>query len=236
MSAETLDIVAQGVSRLASQYSDRPKFIAYIKALLAAYQELEGVLQFMALQTDIDIAEGVNLDIIGDIVGISRILPDSIAVQFFGFEFQPGATPFGENGQLGIGARFREEGEPETATSVLADPEYRLLIRAKIIKNHGTGTGEDILSGLSFLFGAPLTVVEDYGTMAIRVSIGRQLTFQEKSIVRELDILPRPAGVRIVYMSTFDFNGYFGFADNPNAKGFGEEGDPSIGGTFAEEF
>ena len=91
MSTSLLDIKAQGLGRLASQYSDRPNILAYIEALLDAYQELEDVFQFMALQTDIDVAEGVNLDIIGEIVGISRIIPDSIAIQFFGFEGQPGA-------------------------------------------------------------------------------------------------------------------------------------------------
>jgi hypothetical protein len=236
MSSASLDHLAQGLSRLASQYSDREKIIAYVKALLAANQELEDVLQKMALQTDIDIAEGVNLDTIGEIVGISRIIPESIAVQFFGFEGQPGATVFGENNQIGIGARFREEGEPETDTSVLADPEYRLLIRAKIVKNHSRGTPEDIMAGLDFLFQAELSVVDDLGNMAIAISIGRQLTFQEKAIVKQLDILPRPVGVRINAYTEFDYNNYFGFEGRPNAKTFGEEGDTTKGGVFAEEF
>jgi hypothetical protein len=236
MSSAFLDRQAQALDRLTSLYSDKPKVIAFIKALTAAHVELELTLQTMAEQTDIDIARGVNLDTIGEIVGISRIIPESIAVQFFGFEGQPGATVFGEEGQAGIGARFREELEPDTATSILADPEYRLLIRAKIAKNHGRGTCEDILAGLNYLFNAELSVVDDLGGMAIAVGIGRQLTFQEKAIVKDLDILPRPAGVRINYYSNFDYNNYFGFAGQPNAKGFGEEGDPSVGGTFAEEF
>lgn len=236
MSSPALDHQAVGRSRVATQYTGSPRFLAYIRALLAASAELEAVFQKVAEQTDIDLAEGVNLDVIGEIVGVSRIIPDSIAVQFFGFEAQPGAAAFGEESSLSFGARFREEDEPETATSVLADPEFRLLIRAKIVKNHATGTNEDILQGLAYLFDAPLTVVEDLGGMAIGVAIGRQLTFQEKAMVTVLDILPRPAGVRIKWRATFGADNYFGFDGQPHALSFGEEGQPGIGGLLAEEF
>lgn len=236
MSSVSLDHNALALTRITSQYNDQPKILAYIAALMKVFDELEAVLQFNALQTDIDSALGVNLDTIGEIVGISRILPQSIAIQFFGFDGQAGATVFGENLQPSIGARFRDELEPETSTSVLADPEYRLLIRAKIVKNHSKGSNEDILKGLAFLFGAVLTIVEDSGTMSIRVSFGRALTFQEKAIVKNLDILPRPQGVRISSYSTFDTNNYFGFENAPFAKVFGEELDLSIGGLLAEEF
>lgn len=236
MSSTVLDHQSLGRSRVATQYTESQKFLAYVRALLESSAELESVLQKVAEQSDIDIAEGVNLDVIGEIVGVSRIIPDSIAVRFFGFEGQPGGDVFGEEDVLGIGSRFRDELEPETATSVLADPEYRMLIRAKIVKNHAHGTNEDILQGLAYLFNAPRTVVEDLGGMAIGVAIGRQLTFQEKALVTVLDILPRPAGVRINWRATFDSANYFGFDGQPGALSFGEEGQPTIGGLLAEEF
>lgn len=236
MSSATLDHLELGRSRVATQYTASEKFLAYIRALLDSSAKLEAVLQKVAEQADIDIAEGVNLDVIGEIVGISRIIPASIAVKFFGFEGQPGGDVFGEEGALGIGSRFREELESETATSVLADPEYRVLIRAKIVKNHAHGTCEDILLGLAYLFNAQLTVVEDLGGMAIGVAIGRQLTFQEKALVTGLDILPRPGGVRIAWRATFSATNYFGFDGQLSALSFGEEGLPTVGGLFAEEF
>lgn len=236
MSSLPLDHQELGRSRVAAQYTASQKFLAYIRALLASSAEMEALLQKVAEQTDIDLAEGVNLDVIGEIVGVSRILPSSIAVRFFGFEGQPGADVFGEEGVLGIGSRFRDELEPDTATSVLADPEYRLLIRAKIVKNHAHGTCEDILKGLAYLFNAPLTVVEDLGGMAIGVAIGRMLTFQEQTIVQDLDILPRPAGVQIKWQAMFPSDRYFGFDGQPGALSFGEEGQPAVGGLLAEEF
>lgn len=221
---------------MALQYQQSQKFLAYLNALLAAPNELEAVLQTLALQTDIDQAEGVNLDTLGELVGVGRIIPASVAVKFFGFEGQPGSDAFGEEDALSIGSRFREEAESSTATSVLADPEYRLLIRAKIVKNHATGTGNDLLAGLAYLFDTAQVSVEDSGGMAISIGIGRQLTYQEKALIETLDILPRPAAVRISQRVTYSAADYFGFEEMNGATGFGEEGSTATGGQFAEEF
>jgi hypothetical protein len=188
------------------------------------------------LQTDIDSAEGVWLDHIGEIVGISRIIPESVALKFFGFQGQESADTFGEEGNISIGSRFRDENESYTATSVLADPEYRLLIRAKIVKNHSTGTQEDVLEGLSYLFDTEQIIVQNLGNMEFTYAVGRNLTFQERVILNNLDILARPATVEIRSKIYFDYFRYFGFEDQPNAMGFGDELNPDVGGIFSEEF
>ncbi len=240
MSAATIDHLAVGRSRVAAQYTESQKFLAYVRALLESSAELEAVLQKVAELTDIDIAEGVNLDVIGEIVGISRIIPASVQIAFFGFQDNAAALNFGEEGAQGIGGRFYDEGEPYLATSVLNDPEYRMLIRAKIVKNHAVGTNEDVIAGLAYLFGggnmAIQVAVEDIGNMAIQVAVGRPLTYLEKVLISQLDILPRPGGVRISQRVTFDTTNYFGFDGQNNALSFGEEGQPSVGGQFAEEF
>jgi hypothetical protein len=248
MSAPRMDHQATGRSRVALQYQESPKFLAYLKALLGAPVELEGVLQKVALQTDIDQAEGVNLDVLGEIVGISRIVPNAIPVQFFGFQGQPGALIFGEEGYPGNGGRFRDELESQFATSVLADTDYRLLLKAKIVKNHSKGTNEDMLKGLSYLFASPShsgampaqVAVNDQGGMAVQIAVGRPLTYLEKVLITNLDILPRPAGVRISQRVTYDAANYFGFSDSPQYMGgaltFGEESSTILGGQFAEEF
>ncbi len=240
MSSVTIDHQELGRSRVATQYTASEKFLAYIRALLDSSAELEAVLQKVAEQADIDLADGVNLDVIGEIVGISRIIPASVQLAFFGFADNPAAMVFGEDGSQGIGARFYDEGEPYLATSVLNDPEYRMLIRAKIVKNHAVGTNEDVIAGLSYLFGgsnmAIQVAVEDIGNMAIQVAVGRPLTYLEKVLISNLDVLPRPAGVRISQRVTYSEANYFGFDGQNSALSFGEEGQPSVGGQFAEEF
>lgn len=235
-----IDYRALGRSRVARQYQESPKFLAYLDALLSFCNELELVLQDVALQSDIDQADGVNLDVIGEIVGISRIVPDSVPVQFFGFDGQDGALPYGDEGYSGNGGRFREEAESATATTILSDQEYRLLIKAKIVKNHSNGTNEDLLQGLSYLFGqagysVPVSV-DDLGGMAVQIAIGRPLTYLEKVLVANLDILPKPAGVRISQRVTYNASSFFGFSDQLGALPFGEEGSAISGGQFAEEF
>lgn len=239
MTAATIDHLAVGRSRVAAQYTESQKFLAYIRALLASSAELEAVLQKVAEQVDIDLAEGVNLDVIGEIVGISRIIPASVQLAFFGFQDNAAALNFGEEGSQGIGARFYDDGEPYLATSVLNDPEFRLLIRAKIVKNHALGTNEDVIAGLAYLFGGGMAIqvaVEDIGGMAIQVAVGRPLTYLEKVLITNLDVLPRPAGVRISQRVTYSTTSYFGFDGQSSALSFSEEGQPSVGGQFAEEF
>lgn len=239
MSSTVLDHQSLGRSRVATQYTESQKFLAYIRALLASSAELEAILQKTAEQVDIDLAEGVNLDVIGEIVGISRIIPASVQLAFFGFQDNAAALNFGEEGSQGIGARFYDEGEPYLATSVLNDPEFRLLIRAKIVKNHAMGTNEDVIAGLAYLFGGGMAIqvaVEDIGGMAIQVAVGRPLTYLEKVLITNLDVLPRPAGVRISQRVTYSTTSYFGFDGQNSAMSFGEEGQPSVGGQFAEEF
>jgi Protein of unknown function (DUF2612) len=240
MSSAPVDHVAVGLGRVALQYQNSPRFLGWLTALLTPFNELESVLQVLSQQFDIDLAEGVNLDVIGDIVGAPRLVPKAIPLKFFGFLSQPGALTFGEEGQPSIGGRWREDAEVDTATSVLSDPEYRLLIKARIVKNHSRGTGEDVLRGLSFLFdvqGVTVPVgVTDSGGMAFQISVGRLLSYTEQILISTLDILPRPAGARISHRVAYDATNYFGFADQLGALTFGEEGSATAGGQFAEEF
>lgn len=203
---QTIDHVALGLSRVAVQFQSSPNFLAYLTAILTADNELEGVFQQVAQQVDIDLAEGVNLDTIGVIVGISRVLP--------------GGT-----------------GNPLSAgQSVLSDAQYRMLLRAKIVKNHSRGSNEDIIKGLNYLFNTGYSAIDDNNDMTISIGVGTMLDIIQQTMLNLLDILARPAGVLIRYRAMFNGHAYFGFEGQTNALGFGEEGQPTVGGTFAEEF
>jgi len=171
----------------------------------------------------------VNLDVLGDIVGIGRVITESAAIPFFAFEDTPSGMAFGEEGFPSVGGRFRDEDEPYTDTTTLGDPEFRLLIRAKIIKNHAVGTNEDIITGLNYIFSGSLNVVNDPGGMKVDVGIGRTITSIEQILIRRLDLLPLSKGVKIGSVVSFESENFFGFEDQLNAKGFDV-------GIFAEEF
>lgn len=201
-----IDHVALGLSRVATQYQDSQNFLAYLTAILALNNGLESVFRQVAEQVDIDIAEGLNLDTIGAIVGISRVLPG------------------GPSNPL----------PPEQ--SVLTDAQYRLLLRAKIVKNHSRGTNEDLIKGLCYLFDSDYAAIDDNDDMTVSIGVGKMLGPVEQAMLNLLDILPRPGGVMINYRAMFDGHKYFGFEGQTNALGFGEEGQPTVGGIFAEEF
>ncbi len=229
MTPVQIDHAAQARALVPTQYTASIKFLATIAAVMARVQDLEDALMSMLDITDIDLATGVNLDVLGDIVGTGREIEDSIAIPFFGFEDTPAGQVFGEEGSIAVGGRFRDEDEPYTATTVLGDPEFRLLIRAKIIKNHAIGTNEDIIRGLNYIFNGSLNIISDTGGMRISIGIGRIITPVEEILIRRLDLLPRPNGVKIGAVVSFESENFFGFEDQPNAKGFDV-------GIFAEEF
>lgn len=229
-----IDHVALGLSRVAKQYLGSKKFLAYLTAQLLIGNEIEAALQQLLFLPDFTTMLGVNLDMDGAIVGQTRYLKNTILLPFFGFSDDAGAGTFGEEGFPSIGARFYEEGENPFATSVLSDLDYRLLIQSRIIRNNSKATPEDILNALSFLFATNVVNIDDNGGMAIQLAVGVELTAIQKIIIEQLDILPRPTGVKITGLVSYNSSAYFGFADQPNALPFSEETAPN-GAFLAEE-
>lgn len=194
-----------GLSRIIQQFRESPKFNAFISGLMALSNDVEACLQQMQYLADIDMMSGANLDVIGIIVGVSRIVPDVVELSWFGFEDTgTWATVFGEEGIPNIGSRFFEEGETIFSTTLLQDVEYRLILKARIVKNNSACTPEDIISGMRYIFGVPDIKYSDINTpgytgpkMSFSLSVGRPIFAFEQAIITVLDILPRPAGCNI---------------------------------------
>ena len=201
-----IDHEAVGRSRVTQQYKDKTKFLAYLAALAAPFNNIEQALQDTKSIRDIDEAEGAQLDIIGEIVGASRIID-----------------------------------VPIDGSTVLSDADFRLLIRARIIRNHSKGTPEEILAGCAFILQQsqdldfPI-VIGDPGGMVMNIAIGRDYTDIELAMILGLDILPRPMAVRLNEVVSFDPENYFGFEGQPGALGFDDEDVGGVaGGPLAEE-
>jgi hypothetical protein len=193
-----IDHVTIGLSRVIQQFRESPKFLAVLAAILADSNEQESTLTSFQQLPNIDAMQGANLDTIGIIVGASRFITNVVQVTFFGFdEGYYYMIRFGELGDPSIGGRFYELGETFAGTSELSDPEFRLIIRAKIVKNGSKGTGEDVLAALTYLFGSTATVTDNFN-MTFTIGIGRAFTATELAILNGVDILPRPAGVGLI--------------------------------------
>ena len=220
-------------SRLATEYRDSVRLIGYIRSLLYDANNLEQVFKDIVDNRWIETASGVNLDILGSIVGQSREFIDAEIFDYFGFFDNPIAQSFGTVDDPGIGGRFRIIGEPTQGLRQLSDDEYRLFIKARIIKNTTSSTPEEIISLLGFLFDTDLILFID-GNTSYDISIGKRLSLNEKSIISQTDIVPKTAGVSASYITEFDSNDFFSFKTIPGSLGFGSVNNSELGGQFGQ--
>ena len=220
-------------SRLATEYRDSVRLIGYIRSLLYDANNLEQVFKDIVDNRWIETASGVNLDILGSIVGQSREFIDAEIFDYFGFFDNPIAQSFGTVDDPGIGGRFRIIGEPTQGLRQLSDDEYRLFIKARIIKNTTSSTPEEIISLLGFLFDTDLILFID-GNTSYDISIGKRLSLNEKSIISQTDIVPKTAGVSASYITEFDSNDFFSFKTIPGSLGFGSVTNTELGGKFGQ--
>lgn len=210
--------------------------VDWIIALLSEANNLEDVFSNIIKSRMLDHARDAELDVIGYIVGQSRILVDANVFNYFGFSPNSQANSFGTTIDPSVGGRFRSVREPSIGFRTLNDDEYKLLIRSRIIKNNTGVTREDIISQLKFLFNAPSVIVTEE-TMKICFLIGRILTSNEVAIIENTDILPKPTGVTMCFLGSYDGTGvtgstFFGFAGIPNSSGFDDVNNPGSGGTL----
>lgn len=207
---------------LIGQFDNKPILFAILTALGEEMDLLNAVFDDLKNKRWIDTGEGVQLDGIGEIVARNRQIDKAIAVPFFGF--------LGQDGTLGFEqARFRDTNENWLASYNLADAEYRPVLWAKVAKNIANGTAEDTISSLKFIFGTPYVVLEEIGNAKIAVGIGRKLLPSDIILADAVDLMIRAGGVGMEWRENFDYDSYFGFLGQPNAKGFEQ-------GSFADSF
>lgn len=197
------------------QYFDLPKASATIKALTSKYKEFYDVMIQFEEAFDIDTAEGVQLDTIGKIVGLSRIVPDVIPKVYFGFGTANTDT-------FGKAPFFRTFDDVLTDTQ-LNDSDYRFFLKAKIAKNVVTAKMIDndlsIQDAISFMFGAD-AYINDNQDMTMTLYIDESYPTRLLTFLNALDLIPRPQAVGIRYAIIISSK-TFGFSNNPNAVGFG---------------
>jgi Protein of unknown function (DUF2612) len=199
-----MSLVAEGIARVLNQYKNSPKLLATIEALLTPLAEVQDVLSNMLSLADVDTQNGVQLDVIGRLVGIGRTVPNAAV--------------------SGL-----------TLVPVLVDDaSYRILIKAKAFKNTSKGYPEDINTALSMLWPDVGTIFVNTGDMEITVLFQATVTPYMLALLREIDILPRAAGVGLNVAEITEDGSFFGFDDCPLSDTFGEDDDPTMGSPFAE--
>jgi hypothetical protein len=186
---------------------------------------------------DIDNATGHRLDIIGNIVGIKRVVPFSLAKLFFGFDGDSTARGFDDLFQPVSSAPLKDLFEPDYTDTQLNDNDYRFFIKAKIAKNTVSafmvsGQRISIQDVIQQLFDGKAYVLDN---MNMRLALVLPFGFDTAvlSLVNALDLLPAGQGVGYGLFIASDVDG-FGFSDDANALGFGDLSNLTMGGSLSE--
>lgn len=195
-----------------NQLRESPNYIEVIRLLAEDFDEASDIYDYIAKNINVLNARGVWLDLIGDIVGVSRVFEKEIQPVFFGFDDQPYTTGFGQ-------ARFREPDDKTTASSVLNDDDYRVVIIGKIARNYGDVSEVGVATSVLNMTQADNVLVYQSAPATFSVYVIGLISDNIKSILTGTDIIPRAAGVKMNLFFSGDDN-IFGFADQLGIKGF----------------
>ena len=200
--------------RIYAQYRNKPNAVAWYAITRELADEIDTAAQAVRHMYGIDDNVGAQLDIIGRIVVADRnfLANTPLVVCQFGdvdAEFGDLDAVFSE---LFIGT-----------DSQMSDEFFRLVIRAKIVKNNSDATIESILDGITFLIpGADVVRVIDGEDMSFSIEFQGNITDLERWALLNAKLIPKPQGVR--------FNG---FLDSYIPSEFGDV-DAEFGDTDAQ--
>lgn len=206
------------VKNLIIQYGDKSNAVATITAITEEFELIYNNSNILDFAYDLDNAVGKQLDIIGRIVGINRKVPFAVPKNYFGFEGHSNAYPFGSKFNVVVAYPFRSKFEIPYSDGQLNDNDYRFFIKAKIIKNYATSKNIDsnslsIQNAVDYLFNGKAYITDNYD-MSMTLYIDSSYDSSKLTYLENLDLLPRPQGVRyntfISYQDgiTFGFNSF----------------------------
>lgn len=223
-------------ARITDQFHDKPIMDKYLQLLIDGKRELQDVMKDVMTLRSIDTAVGAQLDVIGIIVGRPRGLVSAELFTYFGFDGAGQGGSFGSVTDPSVGAPWYSIGAPTNRSRPPSDEEYRLILKAKIIKNRTLSRPEDIIEAYRFLFGASQVTITELGTASVRIGIGKILSSVERGLLFDLNgvgsLLPKTVGVEYTY-SEFQSNRVFATEGFPGGVGTGDLNDPSSGGILS---
>ncbi|MNF38539.1 hypothetical protein D3C85_736000 [compost metagenome] len=220
-------------TRYTEQFKGKTVFDKYIQLLLSGFEELQVVAQQLQQERSLDTAVGIQLDIIGEIVGRPRGLVSAELFEYFGFQGAPQAGTFGSLTDPSVGSQWYSLGAPTGISREPSDEEYRLILKAKIIKNRTTSRPEDVIDAYKFLFGTSTVIVTEPESGKVSIGIGKILSSVERGLLFDLNgvgtLLPKTIGVEYTF-SEFQAGRVFATEGFPGSMGTGDLNDDSVGG------
>jgi hypothetical protein len=206
---QQVDYLTDARSRYTEQFKNKVVFDKYVELFISEFITLQDEMRQLMQLRSIDTAIGVQLDIIGDIVGQPRELQD-VSLYNFGFNniAQNEVNDTQSYGTLSdplIGGVWRSTQDPISGYRLLNDVEYRTLIKIKIIKNTSNGNINDVLYCAQLLLNEyAFIILENAGNLTITINrpwddpdFAIFVGFNEKNLCRKY--LPVPVGVGLYF-------------------------------------
>lgn len=115
------------------------------------------------------------------------------------------------------------------------DEEYRFYIKLKIVKNNAStvmvsDNGDSITDLIITAFDGFAVVTDNYD-MTLTLRIDDSVPLERLETISSLELLPRPQGVNYKSIIRVDPDAeYFGFSNNPRARGFASKFDLAYNG------
>jgi hypothetical protein len=202
---------------ITSEHNKQPKFMSMLRVVFQPVADIMANTEGMIPAFDLDTAVGVQLDAIGEWVGITRQVSVPLTDVYFTLD----------DPNLGFDSgTWYNTFNPLSGLVVLPDEDYRTLLRAKVANNQWDGTIPGAYEIWDTMFeetGIGL-LIQDLGTMhmilAITGPIPNAVTL---ALFRGGYLSLKPAGVMIdAYLTpSVPDTPYFGFdVQNENIAGF----------------
>lgn len=207
--------VSDYMGLVTSFHRPKVKYNATLEGVVSKLVETGNVVGDLPEDFDLDSAVGVQLDVVGEWVGITRTITIPLPTPWFSFD---------------TANRGLDEGVwkgPLSATkgiSSLDDNDYRDIIRAKILSNHWDGTVSEVKNILDAFFlprGIDILIHDRQDMSMMLVVPGERPNLLLLSIMDGAYIPVKPVGVKVNYiLPSVSNQPLFGFdMDNSTVAG-----------------
>lgn len=194
-----MSVVSDYTGLITSEHNQQPRFVATVALSTQGYVDLQNLLSSLPGLYDLDVAQGVQLDSVGLWVGVSRRVPVPLTGVYFSLDSDP----------LGLDRGYlKGPFDPSDGLVSLDDETYRVLLRARIIANHWTGTIANAMPALAELFiDSPtpdaLIFIQDNLDMSMTFAISGQSPGAAVLALLATNALGlKPTGVHVNYTQT----------------------------------
>lgn len=184
------------LSLITSEHANKPNFVATVAASVSPFVYLQELFASFIPLFALPQAAGNQLDILGQWIGITRIVAIPLTGIYFTFDDPP------DSGTGFDAGYFKELGDPSTGIEILPDELYRQLLYSKIAANKWTGG----IAGAYAIFDAFTDVpgsiiITDNQNMTTTVTINSSLLTPAQVQLIDNGALPfNPAGIGVTYV------------------------------------